>query len=130
MAIDTRITFSYCLTHVIREPSKMNSTAKTARTPGPWVVHPYVVKFGKFNLGLDIGPSGIAIATVIGQFEKPVVGRNATTNAAFIVTACNAHDELAAALAGLIAHRDELGLGDYPAVTRARAALAKVRPDA
>ena len=33
MAIDTRITFSYCPSHVIREPSKMNSTAKTARTP-------------------------------------------------------------------------------------------------
>jgi hypothetical protein len=34
-------------------------------------------------------------------------------------------NELLAALQALIAHRDELKLGDYPAVTAARAAIAK-----
>jgi hypothetical protein len=47
---------------------------------------------------------------------------NSDANARLIAAA----PDLLAALQDLLAHRDELGLHDYPAVTRARAVLAKV----
>ncbi len=50
----------------------------------------------------------------------------AEANAAHIVRCVNAHDDLVETLRKLISHRDDLCLADYPAVTRARAVLAKV----
>ena len=80
----------------------------SAHTPGPWK---------------HVGKGLIATADesqVVGTFHSA----KGTDNAPLVIAA----PELLAALVELIAHRDELGLGDYPAITRARAALAKVSP--
>ena len=51
---------------------------------------------------------------------------NNADNAAFIVTACNVHDELVAALAAALPFID--GENIEPILAQARAALAKVQP--
>ena len=56
------------------------------RTPGPW----WVVKF-EDKVCIDSADQGIAR---ISPYANP----NAEEDAAFIVTACNVHDELVAAL--------------------------------
>jgi hypothetical protein len=90
---------------------------------------------------------GIAISASPGTVVAGVRGDKDTSeaNAAFIVTACNAHDELVAALQRLIARADDADKGavewlpdghavppwssDLETEIRfARAALAKVQP--
>lgn len=98
----------------------------SARTPGPWYADGELVRTHADSHYK--APEVKWVAECGGTFGAGFKAGERTANAAFIVTACNAHDELVAALQGLIDHRDELKLGDYPAVTRARAALAKVQP--
>jgi hypothetical protein len=60
----------------------------------------------------------------------PFGAPNALADAAFIVIACNMHDELVAALTIVKACIDDAGsiLADGPAMRVVHAALAKVRP--
>lgn len=74
-----------------------NVTPAATHTPTPWKVHPTVNQH-RYNAALDFGPSGIAVGVVWGPFEKRAMDAETEANAAFIVRACNAHDELVAAL--------------------------------
>jgi len=94
-------------------------TTQTQRTPGPYEVRPYN---DNFAIVRTTGRAG-HVATVITEDD-----------ATFIVTACNAHDELVAALTlacGVLQqHRDgECGQADLDDLAlRLDAALAKVTP--
>jgi len=66
-----------------RKDKKMESK----HTPGPWKVHPYVANSGKYNKCRDVGPSGIAVAQVIGAFEQPTPGEECEANARLIAAA-------------------------------------------
>lgn len=56
-------------------------------TTGPWQVHKYMTAVGPYNRGIDVGPSHLAVATVIGAFEQPEPGAEAQANAALIASA-------------------------------------------
>lgn len=45
---------------------------------GPWKVHPGTVWIDSHTKGLMVGPSGIAAVHVLGAFEQPEVGDEAT----------------------------------------------------
>jgi len=88
----------------------MNIT--TTRTPGPW----RIVEGVKTGATYVVGEDGQA-------------GRVEFTNKAdvqFMVTACNAHDELVAALRLVLLNLPR-SQHDYPETVAARAALAKVQ---
>jgi hypothetical protein len=104
-------------------------TAATQRTPGPWIQRGESVVTNR--------PMLCAYnETSVFSFKRPFAERLA--NAAFIVRACNAHDELVAALRDVMGTNAptcwaaELGIEEYERriaiVNRARAALAKVAP--
>jgi hypothetical protein len=112
--------------------------AQTERTPGPWRVNdPEEASAGnpkRFIWSDSTLPFEVthAIATVHED-----AGGDVDANADFIVQACNAHDELLAALRELIDSRDEVNTCDADsqfradtrneaAVRNARAVLAKV----
>lgn len=88
------------------------SNNSVARTPGPWV-----------NVGDSVNrvDDWEFIADCNGQNNDP---NKDIANATFIVTACNAHNELVAALQK-IASCTPVIAGDCPSI--ARAALAKVQ---
>jgi len=91
-------------------------TTQTQRTPGP------------FALPLVYAGSETTTASWINDANgRRVCSMRACETdsdmARAIITACNAHDELVAALRGIIEHRDHLKLHDHPAITAARAAL-------
>jgi hypothetical protein len=59
-------------------------------TPGPWRVHPYrdgTIGPFRLNKAIDVGPYGLAVATVIGAFEQPTAGPEAEANARLIAAA-------------------------------------------
>ena len=56
-------------------------------TKGPWIVHPTIQRVGTHNVGLDVGPSGVAVAIVIGEFDKFLPGDECEANARLIAAA-------------------------------------------
>lgn len=109
----------------------------SARTPGPWQLGAtqITVALGGYDVwAVPISGHGTAIGCVYaGSVGKPRSVETELANAAFIVTACNVHDELAAALFAF----PQPGLRSDPLWqekvvawwnTIARAALLKVTP--
>jgi hypothetical protein len=77
-------------------------------TPGPWTVEDATV-FGPICdriCTVDVGDDDDE-PTLTGQGEQP--HGQGRANAAFIVLACNAHDDLLEALQTLIAHQGAFG---------------------
>jgi hypothetical protein len=111
------------------------NTVPHKHTPGPWLVHPYGVQAGPHNPGFDVGPRGIAVATVIGEFHAVRPGPQTVANATLIAAA----PELLAALrdAERWIAESESGIGRRSAepklngrlvLREAQAALAKAEP--
>ena len=78
------------------------------------------------------GTSWREILSTSGEFSPAYVGEALDYNAAFIVRACNSHDDLVAALAGMMPENTGYGQSmDWEAyaaaVKVARAALAKAK---
>lgn len=110
--------------------SNSNSTAqeRTKHTPTPWTAEPsaahYEILCGR---GAESVPHATQVANVLMIGERREACR---ANADFIIRACNAHDELVAALRGLIetaewAVPDTREKGLHGVIADARAALAK-----
>jgi len=79
-------------------------TTTAQHTPGPWALHPRVTENPP-----RIYCRGVIIATV--DTSAPDPGER-EVNAAFIIRACNAHDELLAALDAFVAsHEAEQHMG-------------------
>ena len=55
-------------------------------TPGPWKVHPYLAP-GPHCKYRDVGPGLRAVCSVIGEFEKDVMGDEQEANARLIAAA-------------------------------------------
>lgn len=84
--------------------------AQTERTAGKWKLSPT-------DDTCIIDAERNVVAEISGDYNSPDTWPLMEANARFIVTACNAHDELVAALRAVVEHND----------TRlARAALAKL----
>lgn len=114
----------------------MSHDTKIEHTPTPWIL-------GKIS---DVGYSGAQAPCQIWTGKGAGWGLVATTNhwcqakpinsvdAAFIVKACNAHDELVAALDYALTQveydqfKDGNTVTGQEALKRGRAALAKVQP--
>lgn len=92
----------------------MNTTARTA---GPW----------SFRIGGKNRRGGMEIHRQDGEQAIIVAKGVKASSAATIVTACNAHEDLVAALRGLytLYGVSNEWPSDHPAWVRARAALAK-----
>lgn len=71
-------------------------TQETKHTPTPWDYGYQGGKYGKGEL-LITGDKGEEYSALVGQIHT-IDPKEAEANAAFIVRACNAHDELVAAL--------------------------------
>lgn len=112
----------------------------SARTPRPWKLAEGHERSGADHYiwadalpGHVLPPDCRAICTV---HADPDIAREADANADFIVTACNAHDELVAALRLAReciaycrrAHKDAQSGQGIPAEVIIDAALAKVQP--
>ena len=101
----------------------MNAATKVAaHTPGPWKVR---VNSGRY------GPTGSMGQIHNGDASKPI-GNVVLADAEFIVRACNAHDDLLAALRDTLTicleRGHKLGLDDGgPVMDKARAAIAKAQ---
>lgn len=95
------------------------------RTPGPWAVQP-LDTYGGPGLTITGGADEVLVATIGLPFDA-----EDSANFAFIVTACNAHDDLVAALnecsEWLESFYDEGADRLAPTLARARAALAKAQ---
>ena len=110
----------------------------TNHTPTPWMIEPQAEVSAHRITDIDCIP--IAEVRIVGRSEK---GRGVRDDAAFIVRACNAHDELVAALQALtdavVSHVPEMAAEQGFALgassrgnllchaKNARAALAKVQ---
>lgn len=92
-----------------------------AHTPGPW----YVSADGHIRDNANMEPIGTVDGRAAGADGDEYTDRG-VANAAFIVRACNAHDELVAALRGIVDFADLPW--DDARLLAARAALAKVTP--
>lgn len=100
----------------------------TQHTPTPWMIEPQA----EVSAHRIVDATGVPIADVriIGRSEG---GAGTREHAAFIVKACNAHDELVAALVKakyVLAHLSldqDCTEGQPEALVAARAALAKVQ---
>lgn len=102
------------------------------RTPGKWRVSQDVAT------RIDVVGEG-SVATKMRTGRGTICGMSGThpedeANAAFIVLACNSHDELRSAISGLLVglmmdHPSlAIGLNNWPPVVAARAILAKSDP--
>lgn len=97
----------------------------TQHTPTPWVIESQARVSAHSIVDVDCIP--IAEVRIVGRSEG---GRGTAADVEFIVRACNAHDELVAALAqiarlsaeGEVSANMQYALGDI-----ARAALARVQ---
>ncbi len=109
--------------------------SEAKHTPGPWKAEQVDV------LGND--PTRWAVLSdggwVVASIENGIPGESLETeaaNAAYIVRACNAHEDLLAALEAMVDCQDEAGLLEHDldgheesicALCMARAAIAKAR---
>lgn len=107
-------------------------TPKPERTPGTWKWHPNYGHAGPLKGAfIDTDRSNIAQVVSIGcAADGSSSQEQCEANAAFIVLACNAHDELVAALRDLLvitkSYRDSLKWTETQVEREARAVLAKV----
>jgi hypothetical protein len=84
-------------------PSRKESEREMSRTPGPWRFEPHSETVGSRWLGNIIGAYGLDDAGIesirtIACLTKYGPPSEYSANARFIVTACNAHDDLVKAL--------------------------------
>jgi len=92
------------------------------RTPGPWFLEDDCIRAKTSDSGT------VSVAVCRGwdtRWEK-----EQKANAEFIVRACNAHDDLLAALEGFLAAREKVDpehLFDDAEIIQARAAIAKAK---
>jgi len=102
-------------------------------TPGPWVNDEGLHNMMEFRI---YSPTGRVIARLqdFTTFREDV--EEAEANAAFIVRACNAHEELVKALETLLERANGLdqsathdGLSNCNAITKARIAIAKAKAE-
>ena len=75
-----------------------DSTDRKPHTPTPWVVR----RFPSYTAGarawvMDATPDGPTGQVFADLIASPTTSKNSDANMAFIVRACNAHDELLAA---------------------------------
>jgi len=94
----------------------------TKHTPGPWEDCPDFYNGGDHYIW-PVGANGVQIATVHDNSQVDA-------NAAFIVRACNAHEELVEALRELIDQLEGIGIPDWHGaegldLSQARAAIKK-----
>lgn len=104
---------------------------QTAHTPTPWVYIAGKKGGGKMGSGNFHGTFAQISVRPDGEISNcesfTIHTQNSNEDAAFIVKACNAHDELVEALTDLMRARvrdNEVG----PVTAKARAILAKVQP--
>jgi len=90
-------------------------------TPTPWNARPIYAKDGRFELRSERHQSvGYApLAYVRG--DKRETGGDGEANAQFIVRACNAHDQLVAALKAVV---EFYSYAEFGPIAQAREALA------
>lgn len=88
--------------------------APASHTDGPWKVHPYLNQVGPHNVGRDVGPSGISVAIVIGQFDSAEMGQESEANAVLIASA----PEFKIALEEIFAVDGERDLSDRERVAK------------
>jgi hypothetical protein len=104
----------------------MNTQAN--RTPGPWSA----ASEYKLNSFLISGADGVYIASCDGESKDGAQDKvENEANAAFIVRACNAHDELVAALRDAEQWISDMRAGDvltHGRLAILRATLARVQP--
>lgn len=103
---------------------------KPERTPGPWNWHPNYGHPGQLKGAfIDTTKANIAQVVSVGCCADGASSQEqCEANAAFIILACNAHDELVTALREMIQYTDGLTLPRslVDARRKARAVLAKV----
>ena len=104
--------------------------AHAQHTPGPWKVHPYVAQLGPYNKCRDVGPSGLAVCNVIGEFEHKGegIGETQEANARLIAAAPELLEALHRVLdmAEIDADDGALALETLRSIRiRARAAIAR-----
>ena len=96
-------------------------------TPTPWAISPPDMERQCPPIIHMAGDPEFTIATPTFEWHNPTQQQQDMANTEFIVRAVNAHDELVAALGGLIDFIDELGgdEADMPRYKAATAALTK-----
>lgn len=102
----------------------------STHTPGPWAAYQKQGQQGTPLPQWRIHGPGIcgAIATVDFDLTQPTCAKqdaNVAANAAYIVRACNAHEEMLEALKELVAEHDETDQNDTGGIILARQAIAK-----
>jgi hypothetical protein len=103
------------------------ATKQTQRTPGPWYVH---TSADNYHVPVIVSREGRPVAndgnvlTLIVKFRA--YNRYERANAAFIVRACNAHDDLLAALRSIAERYESGSLTECGAASIASAAITKV----
>lgn len=116
----------------------MSEPLHTSRTPTPWDVipstehhGPYIVSpYGSTLADLYVMSNPSALSVRNGGDSKPIHFPDADENAAFIVRACNAHDDLVKTVERWLSWCDDWHAGKpHPNddLEFARAALAKAR---
>lgn len=97
---------------------------QTAHTPTPWVCAPSGMR-DRYSQAYAIAQRGEK-NLIAGLFDD-VLGRGLTAkaNAAFIVKACNAHDDMIDTIECFILDHDN---GLAPSIDRLRALLTRVQP--
>jgi hypothetical protein len=97
----------------------------SARTPGPWLVQGEPVRYQNGDVGAYI----TTVTRGVVPISHYVASNVRTADAAFIVHACNAHDDLVAALRDILGASTcddaESALADIQVTVRA--ALARVQ---
>jgi hypothetical protein len=104
----------------------------TKATARPWRVSRRLVRTGRkvVDAGWDIhgaDTDNVALVLDDGAGREPLWTAEAKANAALIVRAVNAHDDLIAVLADILECEDEGQPIEHSIVARARAALALAR---
>ena len=76
-------------------------------TLGEWKVHPYRAQ-GRYKKEIDVGPSGIAVCTIHGEFGKEEAGEKAESDARLIAEAGTVANECGLMPRELLEQRDML----------------------
>lgn len=92
--------------------------AHPAHTPTPWKVDGFGITSKVFNIA--------TLDTTAKDMDDNQIGiGELSANAAFIVKACNVHEELIETLKNLVAYSVDCHVGGAPVVAEAREVLAK-----
>lgn len=115
-------------------------TAHTAKgdemnhTPGPWHIGQYQRELDEYGedalvTGIYSSAEGVKVAKM-EVWAGEEYRKESDANAAFVVTACNAHEALVAMVKEFIQDYQEMGIGDKQTVQNAQQLLTAIEKGA